>query len=256
MMQVGREEFIEKIFKKNSVFEKEVLNITNEDDRVEIMQILAKFIVGDVLKEELNFLYIQRFSDFTFKPIINILFKEIANEWIYFAMQELSFTKKEALLEIQTKKRVLFIRSLVESYYKNYKHYIFKEIADTFIELVENIPNANTQNRVVNEVLKSDLITYNNMVAVYNFRQLWNMVKNAQNLKQTTLKRLKSDIKKISKQLEKEQLSTQKRDKLSSSLKKNKKELKKLSKRSLDRFDEAIKRFKNTLVNSMLETDY
>jgi len=252
MTQGEKKELIDRIFKRKAVFEKEVLNIVSDSDRAEIMQILSKFLVRDSLKEELNFLYMEDLSKFTFKPVVNILFKEIANEWIFYAMEELGYTKNEALVEIQTKKRVLFIRSLVSNYYKKYQRYIFKEIADTFIELVKTVPHAKVGNRLVDEVLKSDLIVHNNVLAVYNFRQLWGKVKAAQNLKNADVSRIQIFLNETSAELESENLDDKKREELLKSLKKYENDLKKLMNASLDTFDGALKRFKETLISSII----
>ncbi len=252
MTQGEREALVEKIFKRKAVFEKEVLNIVSDSDRAEIMQILSKSLVRGSLREELNFLYMEDFSKFTFKPIINILFKEIASEWIYFAMDELRFSKSEALSEIQTKQRVLFIRSLVTNYYKKYKLYIYTEIADTFIELVKTIPHAKVENKLVNDVLESDLVVYNNVMAVHSFRQLWTRVKAAQNLKNADLSRVQIIISEISVELAQKELDNKKSEELSRLLEKYKKELQKINIKSLDKFDGALKRFKDTCINSMM----
>ena len=256
MTHSEREELVDRIFKRKAIFEKEVLNITSDADRAEIMQILAKLLVRDTLKDELNFLYMEDFSKFTFKPIVNILFKEIANEWISYAMEELGYSKDEALAEIQTKKRVLFIRSLVSKYYEKYKQYIFREVADTFIELIKTIPHAKIGNRLVNEVLKSDLVVHNNVIAMYNFRQLWSRVKAAQNLKNVDLSRIQIIISELSFELENDSLSDEKKEGLQKSLQRYKEELKRLSDRSLDKFDGALKRFKDAFVSSMLRISY
>lgn len=248
-----KKELIEKIFKRKAVFEKEVLNITSDGDRSEIMQILSKILVRENLKEELNFLYMESFSKFTFAPIINILFKEIANEWIYFAMEELTYTKNEALLEIQDKKRVLFIRSLVIGYYKKYQNYIYGEIADTFIELIKTISHAKVGNKLVNEVLQSNLVIRNNILAVHNFRQLWSRVKAAQNLKNADIGKIQIMINEIASKLKNSELDESNRDALLRSLKRYEIELEKVSNQSLDKFDGALKRFKDTMINSMLK---
>jgi len=255
MTKDERKELVGKIFKRKVVFEKEVLNIVSDGDRAEIMQILSKTLVRDSLKEELNFLYMEDFSKFTFKPIVNILFKDIANEWIFYAIEELGYSREEALFEIQSKDRVLFIRSLVSGYYKKYQQYIFREIADTFIELVKSIPHAKAGNKLVDEVLKSNLIVNNNVMGIYDFRQLLSRVKAAQNLKNADLSRIQILINEVSLELENKELDDGKRERLLKALTKYEKDLKKLSKKSLDLFDGALKRFKDTLVSSMIRME-
>jgi len=251
MTQSDKKLLIAQIFKRKTVFEKKVLNIVSDSDRAEIMQILAKSMVRGSLKYELNFLYMEDFSKFTFKPVTNILFREIASEWIYYAMDELKLSKSQALAEIQTKDRVLFIRSLVSGYYKKYQSFIYKESADTFIELIKTIPHAKAVNKLVNEVLKSKLVVNNNVLAVHSFRQLLSRVKAAQNVKNADLSRVQIIITDLAIELENEELGEGKRKELELSLRKYERELNKIMNKTLDKFDGAVKRFKDTLVNSM-----
>jgi len=255
MTQDDKEVLVNEIFKKKEVFEKEVLNILSDKDRAEIMQILAVSLVRGSLKEELNFLYIKQFSKFTFKPILNILFKEIASEWIYYTMDELGYTKEKALEEIQNKERVLFIRSLVGDYYKKYKHFIFREIADTFIELLKITPHAKTSSKLISEVLNSNLVVRNNIVSVHSFRQIYGRVKRAQNLKNVDTSRIQILINEVSSKISNKDLNEAQKEKLLLLLDRYNKELDKITNKKLDKFDTTLKRFKDTLVSSMLRMD-
>ena len=104
--QEEKQKYIDKLFKDRALFEWEVLHVSSHYDRLEIMEILAQTLVRDKLKYEINFLYLQSYNDFKFTQIVNILFHEIANEWISFATEVLYYPKKEAVGELQDKTRV------------------------------------------------------------------------------------------------------------------------------------------------------
>jgi hypothetical protein len=89
-------------------------------------------------------------------------------------------------------------------------------------------------------------------MALYNFRQLWSKVKAAQNLKNADVSRIQILISEVSVELENEDIDDKKREELLKSLNKHEKSLKKMMNKSLDTFDGALKRFKETLVSSMI----
>ncbi len=126
-----QEELIEKIFTNKLFFEKEILDIQSENDRSEVMRILSTEMVENILKENINFLYIEKLEYFTLTPVINILFKELANEWISYAMDVLEFSKEDALEELQAEERVKFIHILAVDYNRFYKDYLFEAIANS-----------------------------------------------------------------------------------------------------------------------------
>ena len=53
--EAENDELVKSIFSDKKVFEKEILNVTCNSDRIEVMDIFAKRIVQILLKEELNF---------------------------------------------------------------------------------------------------------------------------------------------------------------------------------------------------------
>ena len=82
---------VKELFDDRVLFEREVLRVENNNDRRDVVGILVNTLVRDTLKEHLNFLYIETFSDFSLKHIVNIIFKEMANEWADYAVTELGY---------------------------------------------------------------------------------------------------------------------------------------------------------------------
>ena len=191
------QEYIYKIFSDKSLFEWEVLHVSSHYDRLDIMKILAQTLVRDRLKYEINFLYIKSYKDFQFSQIVNILFHEIANEWLSFATEILYYPKEAAIEELQDKTRVKFIHSLATEYYEKYQRQIFEESADTFIELVGNVEHEKNLNKLIEEVLQSDLIKNRQILEMHNFSQLYSRVKAAQDVKNLEIITVKTKIFKI-----------------------------------------------------------
>jgi len=186
--------FIETVFSQKSEFEKYILNVTSNSDRIDVIDILAKRIIRVLLKEELNFLYMKDLEHFDFSLVTNLLFREIASEWVSYAQETLSLTREDALGILQEKKRVNFIMNLVKEYFQQYKIYFTQEIADTFIELIKNMPSPSVSSELINEVLKSDFVKRQNISLVHSYSQLWGRVKKAYDVKKMNLTKIQISI--------------------------------------------------------------
>jgi len=186
--------FIETVFSQKSEFEKHILNVTCNSDRLDVMNILVKRLVRVLLKEELNFLYMKDLESFDFSLIINLLFREIASEWVTYAQEIFSLKRDDALEILQEKKKVNFILNLVKEYFYQYKIYFVEEIADTFIELIENMPLPSCSNELINRVLRSNFVKSQNISVIYSYSQLWGKVKKAHDAKKQKLTKIQISI--------------------------------------------------------------
>jgi len=247
-----KSKYIEKIFKDRALFEWEVLHVSSHYDRLEVMQILAQTLVRDKLKYELNFLHIEKYEDFKFSQIINIIFHEIANEWVSFATEVLYYPKEEALKELQDKVRVHFIHSLAKSYYEKYRRLIFEEVATTFVELLASINKETQIPKLIKETLNSDLIKNRQIFDMHNFSQLYNRIKTAKEANNDNIADIKQKIFDLKREFSNPKLEVDEKQKLYNSIEKLNSELTRLKLLSLDKVDPAIKRLKDTMVQSML----
>ncbi|MDA3908180.1 MAG: hypothetical protein PF437_03760, partial [Sulfurimonas sp.] len=204
------------------------------------------------LKNEIHFMHIQSYDDLKFTQIVNILFHEIANEWISFATEVLYYPKREAISELQDKVRVKFIHAIAKGYYEKYKRQIFEEIADTFIELVSKVKQDKEVSKLIQETLQSDLIKNRQILEMHNFSQLYNRVIDAQNIKNSDITAAKMKVIEIKKKYTSPAIDTDEKQRLHSLLNKAEKELSKLKHQGLDKFDPGIKRLKDTMVQSMI----
>jgi hypothetical protein len=233
-------------------FKELFFDVHSSFQRLEIIQIFTYKFIRETLKEELNFLYIRNLSDLRFSLIINILFKEFANEWISFAQEELSYSREDSLNEIQNKKRVQFILSIVQDYFQNYKKYFFIEIIDTFFELIEGIPITSKKNYVVESVLNSGLMLRGNIPVMKSYSQLLAHVKAAKDVKNSNLSKLQIEISEISTNIEFGELELKDRQKQEFSLIQNREAVVKLQEMPLYNFNGALDRVKETMLDSMI----
>lgn len=251
--QKVKEELVKELFNDRKLFELEVLQVSCEADSVEVMQIIVKNLLRERLKKEINFLYLESLNHFKLDSITKTIFNQIANEWLSFATEVLFYSKESALREIQDKQRVNFLYSISNGYFNKYKIYIFENIADTFMELVNTLPHAQSQNQLVSDVLKSELISTNYVLVIQSFKQLWSRVRAANNFKNAAVSKIQILIAEITIKLRNKELDEESREKLLASFRKQELELSKLSQLSLDNFDSTLKRLKETMVNSMLK---
>ena len=240
MTKSEKRALVELIFTEKGMFEKHILNVLSNSDRIEVMGILAKRIVRILLKEELNFMYMKNLDNFKFSLIINLLFHELANEWVSFAEEELYYSKDEALEVLQEKKKTFFLLAFVKEYFRQYKIYFVQEIADTFIDLVEQMPSPMYSNHLIDEVLQSGFVRNKNIMIIYNYSQLWSRVKNAHDAKK---KKITACQLKIS---ETKDIHLLKKYELEEEL---------LKEEPLAFFDDAVLRLRNTMVQYMMQIE-
>ncbi len=237
MTSVQRDDFIEKTFSDRAFFEANILEIVTNDDRIEVANILAQRMIRLLLKEELNFLYMKDMKSFKFSLIMNLMFREIANEWVSFAEDKLAVSRDEAIEVIHEKRRAVFVLGLVKEYYRHYKIYFIQEIADSFIELIKTMPSSTNSTPLIDEILSSEFVKSENIAIVYSYSQLWGKVRNAHNSKSKELTKLQVKLSEVKDISEKRKLEYAQ-------------EL--LEERPLAFFDDALLRLRNAMVQYMM----
>ncbi len=241
MLSHEKKVFVDKLFNSQNVFEKNILDVKNEDDREEVLRILSKRIVRILLREELSFLYMSSLKYFKPSLIPNILFKELANEWVHYATESLGYSRDEAISEMKEKKRVVFLLKVANEYYKEYQNYFYEEIADTFIELVDYMPNPTLNNELIKEVMQSGFVKKQNISIIHNYHQLWSRVKNAHNNKNKQVSKMQIRITEALANGDKKLVKKYEYDE------------EVLTEKSLAYFDEAVKRLRDNMLLYMME---
>lgn len=240
MTATEKNELIGKIFSDKAFFEAEVLGIFSNSDRIEVVEILAKRMVGLLLREELNFLYMKNLEKFSFSLIRNLMFREISNEWVSYSAEKLRMEHQEAVETLQSKKYALFLLALIREYFKHYKVYFAQEIADSFIDLIKTMPAGIKSTPLINQILISDFVKNENIVVVQNYSQIWGKVRNAHTSKNIQLTKLQVKISETKDRKEKQNLEYAQEV---------------LSEKPLAFFDDTLLRLRNTMVQYMMGID-
>ena len=251
MNKLQKEELVIELFSNKKLFELKVLDVKSSEDRLEIMNILVEALIRDRLKCELNFLYMQDFKRFKFSLIVNLLFKEVADEWLSFASEVLQYSREKSLFEIQDKERVAFIYSLSQEYFLEFKKLFFAEISNTFLELAEVAISSRNHNELIEYVLQSSLIKDRGTFVLQSYSQLLSRIKSAKNYKNEKLSNIQVKIAEVKISLEPKELSLEDIKRYEALLLQYKNEKEALENSSLDNFDGALKRLKETMIESM-----
>lgn len=244
-------ELVNNIFSSKSIFEEEVLNVFKEDEKLEIMRILATKMVCYTLKEHVNFIYIKNLEDFTLKHIVNTLFQELANEWVAYSMEILDYSKDEALENLQQGSRIKFIHLLAEDYFESYKDYIYEEIADSFIDLLASMNQSSAKVKFVNTVINSDLVANRNILGINSFDQLYRRVIAAKNKKNIELSTLQVKLSEILIELDCDTTTLKRRETLTIILPQHEEKTKKMTRVKLEVFDGTLQRLKRAILHAL-----
>jgi len=248
---LNTDELVNNIFSNKSFFEKEVLNVLKENDKSEIMRILASKIVRYTLKEHINFVYVKNLEDFTLKHVVNTLFQELATEWVSYSIELLDYSKDEALENLQQGTRIKFIHSLAEEYFEKYKDYIYEEIADTFIDLLASMNQASAKVKFVNTVINSDLVANRNILGINSFDQLYRRIIAAKNKKNLELSTLQMKLSDILIELDCSTTSKERVEVLAEILPQHEAKTKKMARVKLEVFDGTLQRLKRAILSAL-----
>ena len=251
MKRSEKEELVVELFSNVKLFELKVLSVKSSKDRLEIIHILVKTLIRDLLKSELNFLYMQDLKQFKFSLIVNLLFKEIASEWLSYAEEVLQYSREESLDEIQNKTRVTFIYTLAKAYFSNYKNYFFIEIVNTFFELAEVALSSKEHNPIIDKIIEGELVKNEGIVVIQSYSQLLGRVRSAKSYKNEKLSNMQVKIAETSTSLVHAEQNTEEKKRYENLLTHYKNEKNNLELASLDDFDAALKRVKETMIQSM-----
>lgn len=183
---MGRsQEYIEKLFSDVSVFEKEVLHVTCDNDRQDVVQMISKDICNDSnTASTISFLKINSINDLDFSKV-NIIFVQIVLEEVFAVLHEKRCSKAEINSVKKDKQKLKFIYDLVKSYIRRFGSIFYKEVVNTFFELVSVAHRAESLSKVVHEVVcgnenhRSLLEHHNGGQVLYKPEQAWIRVRQA-----------------------------------------------------------------------------
>ncbi|QFR49229.1 hypothetical protein FJR48_05595 [Sulfurimonas lithotrophica] len=246
------EEYIEKIFNNLELFEWDVLHVSTNTDRAEVIEILAKKFVHESLKNDINFLYITDIENIKYNKIKQAMFKEIVGEWVFFCDDVLSYSKDDALNAVKKEGRVNFINKIVSSYFQKFHSIIFTEMFDSFLELFNNMPITKNKQIFIDKILQSSLNRDAKSITIRKFSQLYGRVRIAQDLKNKEITKLNLRIKELMSKLHSTQdINYDEDNELLYDIEDLQEDLEDLEEKGLYEFDELIAKLRENMLESM-----
>ena len=250
--QEQKENYINKLFSDVELFEWDVLHISSNEDRAEIMDMLAENLVYDLLKKDINFLHIKNLDNINLKKIKSSIFSEIINEWLNFCDDVLMYPKDDAILVVKQGQRVKFIYSIVNSYFDKFHRIIFSEMVDTFLEYFNKTLITKKDKIFIEKILQSKLNDDVNSLTLHKFSQLYSRVRIAQDKKNREIKKISNKIKELNKNLHTFlDIDADKKNEILLEIEDFEYDIEELEDKGLYEFDDIIARLRNNMMDAM-----
>jgi len=240
---------LEKFCTNSTLFEENILDVYNEEDRKEVMEILAQRLVRDKLKHSLNFLYLDNLQDLSLEMIIPVLTKELYDEALEYGRNVMYLHTKE--VEAVIGEYISDIGALAEEYMSKYKEIVYRAIVDSFIELIYTSSHLHKRAKFIETILESKLILNRNMLAMHNVEQLNRRIKAAYNRKSMELSKLQMKVAELNDRIAQSDKDVQERTQLYKLLASQEERLAKTAAKTLDHYDATLDRLKTTMVTTL-----
>jgi len=246
------EEYIEKIFNNLELFEWDVLHVSTNTDRAEVVEILANSFVNDSLKHDINFLYITDIENINYSKIKQEIFKEIVAEWVSFCDEVLHISKEKAIEAVRKDGRASFINSIVNNYFQKFHRIIFNEMFNSFLEYFNKLPVTKNKQIFIEKILNSSLNKDSRSISIHKFSQLYSRVIIAKDKKNKEIFRIKNRIKELRDQLNsKPDINFDEDNEILYDIEDLEDDLEELKETSLYHFDEPIGTLRDNMLDSM-----
>lgn len=250
--QEQKENYINKLFNNVELFEWDVLHISSNADKEEVMEIIAEHIVNNALRNEINFLYIKNLEKINLKKIKSAIFTEIINEWLIFCDDALKYPKEDAILVIKQGDRIKFIYSIVNDYFDRYNRVVFSEMVDTLLKCFDATPITKTKQIFIEKVLQSTLNQDVNSLSLHKFSQLYSRVRIAQDKKKIEINKINNKIKELMGRLNNnDDIDFDGDNEILMDIEDYEYDIEDLKKKGLYEFDDIIARLRNNMMDAM-----
>jgi len=179
------QEYVEYLFSDKLIFEKEVLQVKCDEDRKEVMTLICDDLCNDEkLAPQVNFLKIKSINDLNFGDVSIALVQVLLAELLSF-LKEKNFSRVEIESVKKNKGYLKFLYELSQIYMRRFSSLFFKEVVNTFFDLISIADKADSLSPVVLEVIsgsknrKSLLEQHGSGQILYKPEQAWMRVKQA-----------------------------------------------------------------------------
>lgn len=179
------QEYIENIFSDVLIFEKEVLQVKCDIDRKEIMALMCKEICYESrIASTVNFLKIKSLDKMDFSAFTIVLVELLMAE-LKSLLEEKRYTAADIERISKDKTYLKFMYTLMSTYSRRFNSIFYKEVVNTFFELLSVADKAEKVSPVVLEVINGDkerkslLEQHGGGQILYRPEQAWMRVKQA-----------------------------------------------------------------------------
>lgn len=202
------QDYIQNIFSDHKIFEKEVLYVSCDADRQEVMHLLAKELcTKSKIANKISFLKLKSINDLDFDGVNITLVQMLLTELVSL-LKEKRFTHVE-IEEIKKNKLYLkFIYKLVQAYMHRFSTVVYKEVVNTFFERISVADKPENIAKVVQEAIdgnkryKSLLEQHTGGQILYKSAQAWMRVKQARDEKNRKAQKYQIEIVKLVKRVD------------------------------------------------------
>ena len=255
--QEEKDAYVEKLFSDVALFEWDVLHVSSNTDRVEVMEIIADSLVYNTLKYELNFLHVHDVEKLNFSNIKGYIFKQMINEWLTFCDDVLFYPKDDAIKVVKQGQRIKFIYSIVNDYFSKYQRFVYSEVVDTFFKLFERLPVTKNRQILIERILQSQLNYSKDPQKIYKFTQVFNRIKIAQDKKKKELYKLNERAKELMGHLsENENIEFDEDNEILLDIEDCEYDIQELEETGIYEFDDVIETLRENLIAGMIKVNH
>ncbi len=200
--------YIQKLFSDKETFEKDVLHVNCDEDRKEVMSLMCKELcTNSKISHQINFLKIKRIDELSFEGI-NIALVQVLLAELVSLLREKHYPQNE-IDSLKTNKAYLkFLYEIAQSYMRQYGSLLYKEVVNTFFELIGVADRPEKISKVVHEAIigndthKSLLEQHGGGQVLYKADQAWMRVKQARDDKNRKIQVHQVEIVKLVKRVD------------------------------------------------------
>jgi len=179
------QEYIDELFSDVLTFEREVLHVKCDEDRKEIMTLLCKEICYESrIAPAVNFLKVKSLGAMDFSAVTIVLVELLLVE-LKSLLEEKRYTSADTERITKDKEYLKFMYTLMSTYSRRFSSIFYKEVVNTFFELLSVADKADNVSPVVLEVINGDkerkslLEQHGGGQILYRPEQAWMRVKQA-----------------------------------------------------------------------------
>jgi len=202
------QKYLDELFSDKLKFEEEVLFVKCDEDRKEVMTLLCKEVCSEhYLASELNFLKLKSLNQLSFKSVSITITQLIMLELVS-VLKEKNFTKTEIENIKKNKSALKFIYELTQTYLRRFSDILYKEVVESFFELIGIADKPENLKKIVLEVIsgtkdKTSLLEMPESGQIlYKPEQAWMRVRQAKDDKSRQAKVFQLEISRLVKRVD------------------------------------------------------